>query len=74
MTELADMYVVYHHHCQHVAGLSPNRRLAEAQIGMFTGAGRFGWRIRVGASESDVEMVVRGERCAHCTIDGQVTT
>lgn len=61
-------YVVYHRTCNHVAGICNDRTIAEYQIGLLAGMGRFGWRIRTGASDDDIRGFLRQDGCSECLI------
>lgn len=59
-------YVVYHKSCGHVAGISNARQIAEKQIEILAALGRWGWRIRVAASDDDIRALLREDRCESC--------
>lgn len=67
------MYATYHRSCGHVIGVSNSRTLARQTVAaMFDQAAARHFRIRV-ATDEDIAATLRADRCAVCTVDGQVT-
>lgn len=69
MTERT-LYVVYNKDCGHLLGATNERWMCERQISALTVAGKWGWRIRVGISDAEIESLIKGDRCEICTLDG----
>lgn len=66
-------YVIYHKDCGHPICVFNDRSMAERMLTNFTVIGRWGLRIRSGASDEDLVAIMRGQRCETCAFDGRVS-
>lgn len=61
-------YVVYHKDCGHIGYIGNHRPSAELTVSAAAAVGNFGYRVRVGASDADIESLMREERCGTCRL------
>ena len=64
------MFAVYNKNCGHAIHLGDERARAEQLITSLTVLGKWGWRIKTGLTDAEVESLVRGDRCETCSLDG----
>lgn len=69
----ATLYAVYHRTCGHIINAANSRPLAlEMLARLFDETTIRQFRIRV-ATDDDLAALLRGDRCATCSFDGEVT-
>lgn len=62
-------YVVYHQDCGHVGGISNSPDIAQAQLAA-GGGERAGWRVREGATDEDILLLLFRFSCDRCSLGG----
>lgn len=63
------LYAVYHKDCGHILGIAHERGMCERQISALTLRGTWGWRVRAGVTDAQIDSLLKGDRCAKCAIE-----
>lgn len=66
------LYAVYHKDCGHILGIHNERRIVQRQIEYaltVNAMGSWGWRVRAGVTDAQIDSLMRGDRCAKCSIE-----